>query len=313
MNVFTSYRRLLAARYSSLQSACATTGGVRGPANMYIEHLRIPVGAGAQHVERVGRGGRPIVLLHGFGTCAFLWRAVAPGLAHAGFTALSVDLVGYGESDKPTDAAYGLAAQVEYLDHALTALRLPKAIIVGQDVGALVALQLAVRRPERVERLVLVNPSDPADLPGAPVRALQRASARVAMGANSLFGAAPLLTPLLRESVADPANMSELLMARYLAPYLGSEGVSHLLLLARSLEVEDDDGLNLGRVQAPVLLVHGVSDPAIDATLVARLLAELSATAAIRLETMHGVGRLVAEDAPAELAALIRDWANVLT
>ena len=47
---------------------------------MYTEHLRIPVGAGAQHIERVGRGGKPIVLLHGFGTSAFFVaesRAVA--------------------------------------------------------------------------------------------------------------------------------------------------------------------------------------------------------------------------------------------
>ena len=88
-----------------------------------------------------------MVLLHGFGTCAFLWRGVAPRLANAGFTALSFDLMGYGESDRPEDSGYGVVAQAEYLDLALTALRLPRAVIVAQDVAALVGVQLAARRP----------------------------------------------------------------------------------------------------------------------------------------------------------------------
>ena len=44
---------------------------------MYTEHLRIPVGVGFLHVERTGRGGPPVILLHGYGTCTFLWRAIA--------------------------------------------------------------------------------------------------------------------------------------------------------------------------------------------------------------------------------------------
>lgn len=277
---------------------------------MYTEHLRIPVGAGAQHVERVGRGGRPVVLLHGFGTCAFLWRAVAPLLAEQGFTVLSFDLIGYGESDRPPDASYGIEAQAEYLDLALTALRLPKAIVVGQDIGALVALQLASRRVERVERLVLVSPSDPSDLPGPSIRALQRASARIALGANSLFGAGPLLATLLRESVSDPSHMPDLLVARYLAPFVGGEGVSHLLMLARSLELEDEDALALSRVAAPVLLVRGALDKTSDPDLLTRLSAELGRKDLARVESVGGAGQLVAEDAPAALAALIGSWAN---
>ena len=63
---------------------------------MYVEHLRIPIGSGALHVERVGRGGPPVVLLHGFGTCAFLWRRLSPALAMAGYTAIAIDLLGHG-------------------------------------------------------------------------------------------------------------------------------------------------------------------------------------------------------------------------
>ena len=278
---------------------------------MYIEHLRIPVGAGALHVERVGRAGKPIVLLHGFGTSAFLWRHVQPALAEAGFTTLAVDLMGYGESDRPVDAAYGIPAQAEYLDLALTALRLPKAVIVGQDLGAIVALQLAARRPERVERLVLVNPLDPSDLPGSAIRSLQRAAARVALGSHGLFGAWPLLASLLKEGVAEEAGMPDLLVARYLAPFVGSDGVSHLLQLARSLEFEDEDELRLRAVQAPALLIRGALDNTTSAALFDAFAASLGGDDIPQIRVFHDASRLVSEDTPAELASAIREWANV--
>ncbi|MGV3710772.1 MAG: alpha/beta fold hydrolase [Gemmatimonas sp.] len=278
---------------------------------MYIEHLRIPVGTGALHVERVGRGGKPVVLLHGFGTCAFLWRQVAPRLANMGYTALSFDLMGYGESDRPEEAAYGVVAQAEYLDRALTALRLPRATVVGQDIGALVGVQLAARRPERVERLLLINPTEPDDLPGANVRSLQRSAARIAIGGQGLFAAGEVLEPFLRESVAEPATMSDLLVARYTAPYVGDEGLSHLLQLARSLELDGDEQLQLDSVRAPIMIALGERDIARKDEPAVSMATELaSAGASVREEIIPSAGYLVAEDAPAKLSQLIDDWVN---
>jgi pimeloyl-ACP methyl ester carboxylesterase len=67
--------------------------------------LRIPVGPGSIHVDRYGHGGTPIVLVHGFGTSSFLWRAVGPALALARHTAYAVDLFGYEGADHGLDAA----------------------------------------------------------------------------------------------------------------------------------------------------------------------------------------------------------------
>src|ERR671926_1608356 len=120
--------------------------------------LRIPVGPGSMHVERYGHGGAPVLLVHGFGTCSFLWRNVAPAIAVANRTAFAVDLFGYGESDRPFDADFGIAAQAEYLDRALTALRLATATVAGIDLGGAIAMRLAATKPDRVERLVLINP-----------------------------------------------------------------------------------------------------------------------------------------------------------
>jgi len=52
-----------------------------------------------------------VLLVHGFPTSSFLWRAIAPRLAEAGHTAFAIDLLGYGESDRPLDGDYSIAAQ----------------------------------------------------------------------------------------------------------------------------------------------------------------------------------------------------------
>ena len=61
---------------------------------MQADILRAPVGPGAMHVERYGHGGTAVVLLHGFGTCNLLLRAIAPAITAPGHTVYSVHLPG---------------------------------------------------------------------------------------------------------------------------------------------------------------------------------------------------------------------------
>lgn len=274
---------------------------------MYTEHLRIPVGAGALHAERVGRGGHPVVLLHGFGTCTFLWRNLAPRLADRGYTVIALDLLGHGESDRPLEMSYGLAAQAEYVERALTALRLPAVSLLGQDIGGVVGLLLASQRPRRVHRLAVVNPPDLEELPGPEIRALQRTSARAALSANSLFGALTLLDPLLRASVANPDRMTDRLVARYLAPWVGSEGVGLLLQMASAVELPEAERPWRAGVRSPVLAVRGGHDRWTTAESLKRLAASLTG-AAVTLETVPAAGRLIAEDAPDEFLTLVSTW-----
>ncbi len=255
------------------------------------------------HVERYGFGGEPIVLVHGFGTSTFLWRRVGPLFAIRQATAFAIDLFGYGESDRPFDADFGFRAQAEYLDEALTALQLPRATIVGMDVGAIVALRLAVDRPERVSRLVLVGPPALSDVAGHEIRELQRDTARYALRlSRGLFGASSLLTPFLEESVSNREHMPAALIGRYLAPFLGREGANHLLALAGALEEEALADIDLSTIRHPTLVIRGTRD-----RWCTRAVAEDYAE---RLcdgyyEHVDEGGRLVAEEAPETLAALV--------
>ena len=265
--------------------------------------FRVPVGPGAMHVERFGYGGTPVVLLHGFGTSAFLWRHVGPMLAVRGCSAFAIDLFGYGESDRPFDADFGVVAQADYLDRALTALQLARLTIVGVDVGGIVALRLAVARPERVERLVLVGTPPLEQLVGEGIRDLQRDTARHALSlSRGLFGASTLLAPFLREGVADEGHMPPLLVGRYLAPYLGRDGANHLLALAGALEPDELEDLSLEAIRRPVLVTRGTRDRWCTKAMAEGFVERLPNA---RYEPVDEVGHLVPEEAPAELSEMV--------
>ncbi len=271
---------------------------------MHVEHLRIPVGAGSLHLERVGRGGAPFVLLHGFGTCAFLWRHVAPSLAANGHTAIAVDLLGHGESDRPDDADYSLDAQADHVSRALAALRIPSAIFVGQGIGGIVALLIAANLRLRVDGIVLLSPPDPDDLPGAEIRSLQRQSALTAMTANTIFGAKPALAPLLTQSVANSDNMPDLLISRYLAPFVGSDCLAQLMQRATAVELSKQGQDILGDVAVPVLILEGQKDTLRPKTIWSKRFPKAHITEQLLLKA----GRLLPEDAPDAVNEQIQRW-----
>lgn len=257
-------------------------------------------------MERYGHGGAPVVLLHGFGTSSFVWREIAPEIALANRTAFAIDLFGYGESDRPFDADFGIAAQAELIDRCLTALRLPRATVVGLDLGGAVALRLAASRPERVERLVLVNPIALDEVPAGDITTVQRNTARFALRASrSVLGVAPILGEVLRRSVADEAHMPDKLVARYLAPYVGEEGLNHLLLLARSVDDEDLEDADLGSLPQPTLIVWGDQDPWATPRFADRLAESIPGC---RIVHLPGVGRLVPEESPDTLVSLLLEF-----
>jgi pimeloyl-ACP methyl ester carboxylesterase len=284
----------------------------RYPARVYTEHLMIPVGPGRLHVERLGRGGPAVVLLHDFGASTFQWRAIAPALANRGLTVVAVDLLGYGESDRPAGVVTTPGAQAELLERALTALRLSQVSIVGHGLGALVALLLAADHPDRVRRLGLIDPLDPDDLPGPAIRAMQRASARAALGANTLFGARPLLEVLLAEGLPEDHPDANRLLARTLAPFVGSDGMSELLQLAGSVTLDERDRQQLRQVAAPVCCWLGHGDGARPGGELGGWERRLAKAAVTGGETGQPVGAWVGETAPTTMATALAAWLTYL-
>ncbi len=286
----------------------------RPPSTVYplprFDHIRIPVGPGELHAERFGFGDHPLVLLHGFGTSTFLWRHVAPALPLGQVTAWAIDLLGHGESDRPREGDFGIAAQALCVEQAMTSLRIGRATIVGVDLGASVALRLAATRPARVHGAVLIGPPPPGRGRGADLAELGRLTATHLLEASrGMLGTAAWLGPLLTRSVATAAAMPAKLVARYAAPFVGADGVQHLQLLANAVTDDDVEELDLGRIAARTLVVRGEQDAwctSADATRLA------TAIPGAELRAVPGTGRLVPEEAPEALAALLAEWAPPL-
>jgi pimeloyl-ACP methyl ester carboxylesterase len=110
-----------------------------------------------------GNDTRTAVLLHGFPQTSHEWRRVVPGLVDAGFRVVAPDYRGAGGSSKPA-AGYDkatMAADIRTLLRDHLDIDGP-IVVVGHDVGAMVALAYALDFPDEVSHLVLVD----APLPG---------------------------------------------------------------------------------------------------------------------------------------------------
>jgi 2-hydroxy-6-oxonona-2,4-dienedioate hydrolase len=102
-----------------------------------------------------GNNDPPLVLLHGVGESAIDWSWVLPKLAN-NRRVLAVDFPGFGESDKP-NRDYSLDFLTQFLAEFLKTLQIHRAVLVGNSLGGIIALRLALLKPEQVAALVLVD------------------------------------------------------------------------------------------------------------------------------------------------------------
>lgn len=118
----------------------------------------LQTGTYATHCHDLGRGP-PVLLLHGSGPGVSAWanwRLLLPVLA-SNRRVIAPDLVGFGDTERPADAAYTMATWLDQVIAVLDALDLPRVDLVGNSFGGALALALAIRAPQRVRRLVLMG------------------------------------------------------------------------------------------------------------------------------------------------------------
>ncbi|GER85605.1 hydrolase [Thermogemmatispora aurantia] len=124
------------------------------------EHRFITANGIRLHYVTQGEG--PLVLLlHGFPEFWYSWRHQIPVLAEAGYCVVAPDLRGYNESEKPR-WGYDLRTLARDVAALMVALGYERAIVMGHDWGGVIAWQVAMRYPELVERLVIMNAPHPA-------------------------------------------------------------------------------------------------------------------------------------------------------
>ncbi len=119
-----------------------------------MPHVRLP--DFTMHYVEHGAGPETLVFVHGYLSSHRWWQPTLERLPTT-YHALAIDLRGVGGSDK-VETGHTLAQYAEDLDAFAQALDLPPFTLVGHSMGGQIATQFALAHPERLHKLVLVDP-----------------------------------------------------------------------------------------------------------------------------------------------------------
>lgn len=164
------------------------------------------------------RDGAPVIMVPGWGGTVYMFRHAFDQLARRGMRAIAMDPRGFGLSDRPTaPGSYSLDAYLADLSSLLDALGLERAALVGQSMGGAIALHFALRFPERVTRLVLINPAGLVPLRFMP---LLRMTPRFLLAALGRRAVPRWVVAIILERLAygDPREVTERDVDEYWAP-----------------------------------------------------------------------------------------------
>jgi pimeloyl-ACP methyl ester carboxylesterase len=248
--------------------------------------------------------GPPIVFLHGFGSSIYTWRQVLPVLAR-NHDVVALDLPGFGQSDCPPDLSFEEYPKV--VVGLLDRLAIARATLVGNSMGGAVAAVVSAERPERVQRLVLVDAVgfnlDPEQRPW-PIRVVGSAPAAAVL--DRLPVRRLLVEVSLRQVFFDDSLLTGDRVDEYLEPMLrrGAPQAIRSLLAPRSLPPDTVQKV-LPRVAAPTLILWGQQDEWIPVRDAERFAAALRSS---RVVVIERCGHMPQEEYPADVARLIEEF-----
>jgi 2-hydroxy-6-oxonona-2,4-dienedioate hydrolase len=205
------------------------------------------------HYLEVGRG-EPIILLHGTGGEGARWMPTIQALA-GNFRVIALDQVGFGQSDKPL-TIYHSGVFAGFLAQFMKTIGVPKATIMGQSMGAGVALYLAVHHPEMVERLVLVDGGgyrSASDPPAAPPNWHNRQIANAGTLEES--------REYMEKLYYDHSFVTDKLVEQNLILRLRSAATTESMQTANERGLGGVTEDEVRAIKAPTLLIWGMNDP----------------------------------------------------
>lgn len=280
-----------------------------------FEGRRLAIGGTTLHAldEGADRARPAVLLLHGNPTWSFAFRDLVLRLRPR-FRCVAPDHAGCGLSDKPRDYPYHLARHVDNARAVLDALGVGRYVLIAHDWGGAIGVGLALREPERVAGLVLMNTA--AFLGPAPLRI--RLCRWRFLGDLAIRGLNLFSRGLLAMGTAKP--LPPAVAAGYLAPYGDWAGRAGVMGFLRDIPLERSHptrGL-LERLERdlpllrgkPALLAWGLRDFCFTPGYLGRWKRELPGA---EVRAFPEAGHLVMEDAAAELGPLVEGFLARIT
>lgn len=206
------------------------------------------------YLDNEAKGGRTILLIHGFGDSSMTWVQFARRLRDNGFRIIAPDLLGFGQSPRPPQADYRFAAQAGRMFALMQQLGIESFHVAGNSMGGGVAGEMAVEQPKKILSLTLIDAAGvhykPADLDRALLN-----------GRNMLV----LKTPQDFEAMLDMVFTNRPPSPRPVLDYLAERAIKDAPLhekILRDALFEDVNFLllKMEAITAPTLILWGEKD-----------------------------------------------------
>jgi len=215
----------------------------------------VTAGGISTHYHDAGNGD-PVVLLHGSGPGVSAWanwQHTIPALAQTA-RVLALDLVGYGDTQRPDSVRYSLRTWTDHVWAFMDAHGIEKTRVIGNSLGGRIALQMVTDQPDRIVKMVLMG------TPGAGMTPTEGLAALRAYEPS--YGA---MRELLRNYFAvNPAMITdELVKIRYEASIAEGAYEAYRAMFFDPRHTGSDLGITENEVRAittPTLLIHGRED-----------------------------------------------------
>jgi len=200
-----------------------------------------------------------VLFVHGLGSSAERWLDIPDALSLLGFHAVAIDLPGFGLSDKPNTMDYtiGQFAQfvADFVQKAGMKESHKKVTLVGHSLGGYIAAQVAIKYPELVDKLVLIDTSGMLDGPTPLLQQFLEAAVNPSR---------QVVRTVFEQLVADPVRISDALVDGFIYRITNLEGAKHAFKSAFENSVYTQLGVeNLKQISIsniPSLIIWGRHD-----------------------------------------------------
>ncbi len=261
------------------------------------------------HLAVDDRGkGDPILLLHGLGTSGYTWRHLVPELAKT-HRVITLDLKGFGASDKPEDGKYSVLDQAALVKAFIEQKNLRNLTVVGHSFGGGVTLALALdmadARPKRLKRIVLVDTI--AYKQPLPVFFQLLITPGIGELGMTLIPAEVQIAEALNIAYHDDAKIPKESIERYAEPLRSPEARAALRKTVEQLIPEDIDAFTerYKSLNLPVLILWCEEDKIVPLADGRRLARDIKTST---LHVLKRCGHMPQEEVPEETLKAIRPF-----
>ncbi len=244
----------------------------------------------------------PLVLLHGTSSSLFTWEACAKEWTND-HRVIRMDLPGFAITGPGPEQDYSIKNYVAFLDHFLQTLNVKQCYLAGNSLGGLIAFQYAATHPDKVKKVILIDPA------GYPVKNAKGSLAFTLGKIPVLKHILTVITPLsiVRKSLEDVYGNKSLISDELVEQYRDMacrEGNRHALLIRLKNDQHGDTTL-VSKLTMPTLVIWGSLDQLIPVDNAYKFQRDLPVDTLVVLE---GVGHVPMEETPNLVIPLVSNF-----